>query len=189
MYGQKFTTTTNVPYFLTAPIQSHTIEKKLQGFHSQSSLSSLRRIYESNDGKTNKIKGKSSCCEFRNSIQKFSDDTTLHGFKELYYSKSLIWKIIWLVVILAAIVVSVIQVYQSVNTAAENPTTTIIQPLTEDVLYPPIKICYLHWMYWVNWSSVTSLGFDRNSALYGMSFLSDIVSETAFNVSEAKLKF
>lgn len=126
---------------------------------------------------------------FTSTFKHFSDNTTLHGFRDLHYSKSFVWKFIWLCAIVSTVGVSAYQLYSTALNYLEKPTVTLIQPLASKAEYPPLTICYVHWLLWVDWERGTKLGFDKPSILYGMSFLSEIVSETTFDVSEAKLNF
>lgn len=122
-------------------------------------------------------------------VQKFSDYTTMHGFREFYYAKSALWKIIWFLIIIGAVALSVYQLYNTIGTALQQPTTTIIQPLDDEIEYPPLKVCYLHWMYWVNWDLVTKIGFSRETTLYAMSFLGDVISDQPLNLTKTKADF
>lgn len=129
------------------------------------------------------------CFHCGNGVHKFADFTTIHGFRELYYAKSYFWKFIWFIIIITAVALSVYQLYNTIVSALEQPTSSVIQPLDQDTEYPPLKICYLHWMYWVNWNLVYKLGFDRRTLLYAASFLTDIVSDQSFNFTQAKMDF
>lgn len=78
-------------------------------------------------------------------LKKFSDDTTIHGFKELYYSPSMVGKTFWTVIMISAVSVTVYQVIKSIQQYKDQPTVTTIQPLEEDkLMYPPFSICYNH---------------------------------------------
>lgn len=123
------------------------------------------------------------------SLRDFSNNSSMHGFRELYHAKSIFWKTIWFLVILTAIGLSLFQLTQLVISSIEEPTTTVIRPLSGEMEYPPLSICYIHWSYWVNWSLVEELGFDKKSAFYGFSFFGDVTSETYFDWIEAKEMF
>lgn len=129
-------------------------------------------------------------CTCGNGVQKFSEESTLHGFRELYYAKSIVWKVIWILAILIAIGLSVLQLYGSIVSALEEPTTTTIEPLLQSSpKYPSLKICYLHWVYWINWNTAKKLGFGRSSILYAVSFLNDIVTMETFDYEKSKSDF
>lgn len=129
------------------------------------------------------------CNYCKNGLQKFSNETTMHGFQELYHAKSFFWKIIWLLALMGAVGVSVYQVYQMARDAIKQPTTTLIQPLLSKMQYPPMRFCYTHWMYWVDWNRTVELGFDKPSALYGLGFLSVVISESYFSIPETAKRF
>lgn len=130
-----------------------------------------------------------SCEVCKSGLQAFSDKSTMHGFQELYYANSTIWKTIWFLVIVGSIGVSVYQIVQLAQDTIERPTTSVIQPLASPPEYPPMRFCYLHWIYWVDWNRTIGFGFDRTSTLYGLGYISMVISESYFNTTEASIRF
>lgn len=123
-------------------------------------------------------------------LQRFCDDTSMHGFKELFYAKSFFWLSLWTILVGGAVAVTSYQIYGSIQQFLDQPTITLIQPATkEDMIYPSLKICYPHWLYWIDWQKAYDMNFTRESILFGMSYLTDIYSSKRFNVTEAKNAF
>lgn len=122
-------------------------------------------------------------------LKNFAEFSTVHGFRELYYAQSFLWKIVWLIVFSSASIISIWQGYRIIVTVCSQPTVSVIQPLSDDISYPPLKVCYHTWAGLVNWTSAKQLGFNRNSLQYGLSVFSDVVSEAEFNTTEARLNF
>lgn len=89
-------------------------------------------------------------------VKKFCDDSTVHGFKELYYSKHGAMKTFWTMVIVGAIGITVYQIYDAVATYQEQPTVINVHPLEEEILPPDINICF-DFRYVLSWMSFTTL--------------------------------
>lgn len=125
--------------------------------------------------------------------QKFSDDTNITGFKEMYYAKSYFFKIIWFVLILFGIVFTTYQCWFTVNEYLDEPTNTVVQQLRDaPAKYPPLQLCYAHWIFWLDWNKFLDLntGLDRDSFLYGMSFAKTVFIEKKIeNLTAAKQNF
>lgn len=125
-----------------------------------------------------------------NVLKLFSEQVTMHGFRELYESKSNLWKVIWFLILVFSVGIATFQLYNLFYAVFHSKsTTTVIQPLDGDVEYPPLKICYLHWLYWINWTAAAELGFDRNSTIFAMSYQDNVVSLLPFNITETTEKF
>lgn len=123
-------------------------------------------------------------------FQKFSDDTSIHGFKELYYARRKFWLVFWFVTVSCAFGITMFQVYRAIFQYINQPTQTIVvSGSMEEILYPKMKACFLHWIYWLNWEKIYSLNFTKAALLYGMSFLSDTYSTEWFDVGQAKKSF
>lgn len=56
-------------------------------------------------------------------------------------------------------------------------------------MYPPIKFCFLHWIYWIDWEKAFSLNFSKGDILYGMSFMSNVYTEVFFDFDKGKKSF
>lgn len=121
--------------------------------------------------------------------QKFCDDTTIHGFKELFHARSYFFKFFWLVMILGGSYMTFCQSYQVIRQFQDEPTTTVIKKFDGIPRYPPMLICYPHWIYWVDIEKVIQFGINRETFLYGMSFLRISYSNKYFDVSKAKEDF
>lgn len=126
---------------------------------------------------------------FNKGIEKFCNDTTMHGFKELYYTNSICIRITWILLIVSALGTATYQITNAVQQYQDHPTTTVIQPLDYSPRYTPVQICYLHWIYWVDWEKALGLGFTKESVLYALSFLTSIYSTTTFDMGKAKEQF
>lgn len=123
---------------------------------------------------------------------KFSDDTNVTGFKEMYYAKSKFFQIVWLILIIFGISFTLYQCWFTINEYLDSPTNTVIQQLREIPKYPPLHLCYSHWMFWVDWNKVTSqdLNLDRESFLHAMSLSKTIfVDKPLENFTKAKENF
>lgn len=125
----------------------------------------------------------------KQNLQKFCDDSSIHGFHELYYSKSLIWKSIWLCALMLAFCVSFYQIQETVTNSIEQPTSTFIERFDGNIEYPPLTVCCSLWIHCIDWNKVSLAGFDKDTVIYGMSFLSRIILENPYNFTEAKAKF
>lgn len=127
----------------------------------------------------------------RKGFELFSTGTSMHGFAELYQSKTVFWKICWSIILFAALLVTTYQIWQSVDHFISEPTSTEILPAKEtDIFYPPLKLCFTHWLFWVDWKKATvSLKLKRETILYGLSYINTMYSSTKFDFLEEQLNF
>lgn len=108
--------------------------------------------------------------KYKTNFQQFADGTSMHGFTEFYYAKSTIWQCFWLITILAAIAVTIFQVAEAVSQYLNQKTTTSVQVATsEDIIYPPLRLCYPHWLYWFDWNKATEMNFTYNRIIWALS--------------------
>lgn len=125
-----------------------------------------------------------------NGLRHFSDGTSFHGFHELYHAKTFMWKFFWFTVCTSACVLTAYQVYNAMIQYVQQTTTTLISPSQEnDIVYPPLSLCFWHWFFWVDWKKVLSFNYTKETMLYGFSFYNTIYSSTSFDVEIAKLNF
>lgn len=135
------------------------------------------------------ISNMKSLKQIKIAIQDFSDNTTMHGFFELYYTKSVIWKILWFSAIALAIGMTTYQIGHFAEIYLNGPTTTNAQTLSIDPIYPSLQLCYTHFVYWLDWNRARKLGFDKPAMLFGLSYFNDVFSEDQFNITEAEKNF
>lgn len=122
--------------------------------------------------------------------QKFSDSTSMHGFNELYYTKSRFFKIVWLLVIGAAIILTIYQTQQAIYQYLYQSSSTLIQPVPQaEIVYPTLKVCFNHWLQWVDWDVALGMGFTKGSLLYAMSFLTKIYSKQDVDIKAIESNF
>lgn len=124
--------------------------------------------------------------QFAASFHRFCDGTGLHGFIELYYAKAAFWTVTWTVIVIGAMVVTVFLLRNAVEQYIQSGSITEIIPLDSTLLYPPLSICYTHWIYWVDWEKAAALKMTKETVLFSMSFMTEVFSPTVFNVSETK---
>lgn len=126
----------------------------------------------------------------KSGYETFSQATSLHGFSELYNAKTNFWRLFWFVIVTLSIGVTVYQISQTTNQFFNQGTFTVIEPVpTDRIRYPPIKLCFFHWMYWIDWDKAYSMNFTKQSLLYGMSFLTNVYSSERFDMNSAKKQF
>lgn len=126
----------------------------------------------------------------RKSFAAFAKTTQMHGFREIYHAKTLIGTISWMIIVFAAIVLTVYQVYRCIIQFTSRTTLSIISPLESGgIMYPPLSLCFIHWISWLDWKKAYAMNFTKPSVLYGLTFLSPIFSYQVFNVTEAKAAF
>lgn len=136
-----------------------------------------------------------NCCpnfadNFSNAFRRFSDGTSMHGFHELYYAKSWFWRTFWAIILLASIILTIYQVNSAIDQYVHQSSSTIIEPANnDDIIYPHLKLCIPHWMYWVNWTKAYHMGFSKESILYSMSHLTQIYTSTFFDENETNKSF
>lgn len=126
----------------------------------------------------------------KNSFEKFSNTTSFHGFYEMHNAKHRRYRLLWLIIILAAFAVTTFQVTKAICQYTNQTSTTKINPASVDeILYPTVKLCYSHWLHWVDWKKAYSLGFKKPTLLYGLSFFSSIYSAEYFDLDSTKVAF
>uniref|UniRef100_A0A915JP89 Uncharacterized protein n=1 Tax=Romanomermis culicivorax TaxID=13658 RepID=A0A915JP89_ROMCU len=119
----------------------------------------------------------------------YCERSTIHGFNELYYARSWFWTIFWSVIVVGGIGITVYQVKAEVKQFVADRNLALISPVdTGEAIYPDVTVCYIHWVYWLNWTKAQEMGFTKQPLLIAMSFLSNVVSAERFDVSKAKLE-
>lgn len=90
-----------------------------------------------------------------------------------------------------SLVMTAYQVTGTVQQYINQPDAVSIEPLApgDSVLYPTLQLCYQHWVYWADFETALKLNFSKSGFLYGMSHLSDVFTESAIDVDEAKENF
>lgn len=127
---------------------------------------------------------------FRRGYQHFCEKTSMHGFSEIYHSKSWTWTAIWILVVVGGIGLTAHQVYQTTCQYLEQTTNTVIGPVAEtDMYYPPIHLCYWQWYFWVDLDKVAKLNCSKDALLYSLRYFNSIYSSTLINFDQAKRKF
>lgn len=120
----------------------------------------------------------------------FAERSNVHGVHEACSGKNWVFRIMWIILLCISLGISIWQISNVISDYINHPTKIQIQIFDEAVpYYPPLVICYPHWMLWVDEKKATKLGLDRNSILYGMSYLSPVYSKRQFNVTRAKANF
>lgn len=121
-------------------------------------------------------------------MRNFSDATSFHGFNELYHAKTKFWKFIWFIIVTAAMTMTVYQVYGAVLTYMGQSSITIITPVEKGgLIYPPLDVCYLHWMTWVDYKKATRLNFTKKALLYSFTYITNpTFSYEIFDVHQAR---
>lgn len=123
-------------------------------------------------------------------VKTFSTDTTVHGFKELYYSKKIVWKSVWFVILSMAMGLTAYQICTSVQQYIDQPTVTNILPLDDgQLLYPPFSICYTHWSSWVDWKKLRPLNITKSVLYFGLSYLDKVFSQEVFDMNSTEENF
>lgn len=129
--------------------------------------------------------------KIKSGYEKFSTATSMHGFAELYLAKSLFFTIVWVIVIIMSLGMTAYQIHGSIQQFVTQPDAVSIEPLTPGypVLYPNLQLCHQHWVYWLDFEAAFKLNFTKYGVLYGVSYLSEVFSQTYFDVKEAKRNF
>lgn len=123
-------------------------------------------------------------------FQNFSNATTIHGFFDMFHAKSVTGTLFWVVMVFAAFSVTIVQLYNSISQYIDQDSTTVIAPaLKGELFYPPMRLCYVHWLYWVDWEKAFSMSFTKESILFGLSYITRGFSSTVFNITGAKEDF
>lgn len=125
----------------------------------------------------------------RKRFQTFCNGTSIHGFVELFYAKTSCHGIFWLLLLSSAFGLTIYQVTNAVNQFIDQPYTTRTEGLDENDMYPPIKLCSMHWVYWLDSKKASSLNFSKDSILYGMSYLANVYTEGFFDFEMARRQF
>lgn len=91
---------------------------------------------------------------------------------------------------MVAVCLTIFHIYKAIAHYKNQSTMTTVKTVRNgDLLLPDLMLCYEHWVYWVDWKKVTKLGFTKETALYGLSFLSTIYTETHFNTTRTRIEF
>lgn len=123
-------------------------------------------------------------------FQKFADRTSVHGIFELYSSTSVLWTGLWIVILGCAFGATSLQVYSAISQYTQQSTTTVIILAKEnEILYPPLRLCHNHWLFWVDWKKSMNLNYTKEAVLFSLSYAYNIVSSKWFNVNDAKNQF
>lgn len=126
----------------------------------------------------------------KHKFKRFCYGTSIHGFLDLYTAKQLFWTSFWFIILVAAFGMTVYQVSKATNQFIYQTTSTKLETVTkDDLLYPPLKVCFCHWMYWIDWEQASSKNFTKESLLYAMSYLGNVYSSKKFDENKARLEF
>lgn len=108
--------------------------------------------------------------------KKFCDESTMHGFRELFYARSNIFKVFWVLVIICGSALTCFQIYLVVDNYYENPTKTQITllPDKKQMKYPTYSIKYKHWCDWINLTKVDEMKFDLQTFLYTTAYFNPL---------------
>lgn len=129
------------------------------------------------------------CDQVRKSFQTFCDGTSMHGFVELFHAKTTYWLLFWSLLLATAIGLTAYQVIKAVQQFMDQTSASRTEIVEQNDMYPPIKICSMHWVYWLDWDKAYSLNFTKDGVLYGMSYLTEIYTEDLYNITKAKDQF
>lgn len=128
----------------------------------------------------------------RKGFHRFSKGTSVHGFSQLHETKSVFWTAFWTVTIVGALFMTTYQMSEAIRQYIDQPTSTVILTADEsEILYPPIRLCYMHWLFWVDWSkAMDTLEMSKDVILFGLSYMHQIQTTVPnFNVSNVQKKF
>lgn len=127
---------------------------------------------------------------FETGFENFADATSFHGYNELYHAKTRFWRYTWLIIVAGAFAITIYQVYSSVLTYMSQGGITTILPVEQgQLIYPPLDVCYIHWITWIDWGKALSLNFTKETLLYSLSYITEpVFSSTIFNIEETKEK-
>lgn len=105
-------------------------------------------------------------------FQRFSLETSCHGFSELYHSKSPCWKFFWTLILIGAFGVTSYQMYYAVLQFISQPTSIQMSHAEEhEILYPPMRICFQQWMFWIDWYQVKNVyNISNEVLLFGLNY-------------------
>lgn len=88
---------------------------------------------------------------------------------------------------LTAFALTTFQVARAIVQYVYQPSTSVVLPTKfDDILYPKIRTCYMHWAYWVDWKKAFELNYTKPAILYALSFLSVIYSSERFTIPDAR---
>lgn len=105
------------------------------------------------------------------SFKAFCNVTTLHGFKDFYDSKH-IFKIFWLSLIIASLVMTCFQVIQVSRGYLENPTATKLEIKTLRLYkFPDLGVCPSRW---ANETKVNQLNLSADALIFASSILYNV---------------
>ena len=113
----------------------------------------------------------------------FSEETTIHGLKNLVSAKLWLWRLFWASACIAATVVFVIQFGNLIHKHRSNPTRTVIEVKREPIEFPDITICPLRNLDVSIIKSLFDLSIDRTPGARSIRHPSDILkdNETSLN--------
>lgn len=122
-------------------------------------------------------------------FQRFCENTSCHGFQEMFLAKTFFWKVFWVIVCFGSFGVTAYQVINTIWQYIYSSTTTVIITAEEkEIMYPPLRLCYWHWLYWVDFSKVSRLKIDKEALLFSFNFYTRIYSTVPYDVDEAEQK-
>lgn len=127
----------------------------------------------------------------RKNFQKFASGTSIHGFSDLYHAKTRMSTFVWTIIVIGAFAVTSYQMYTTIGQFLQQPTNIVILPAEEgDILYPPLRMCYIHWLFWVDWDrALSSLNTTKDVLMFGLNYINVIYSSEKFDLTEAHGKF
>lgn len=126
----------------------------------------------------------------KESFKRFADNTSMHGFLDVYYAKSWFWIIFWTIAIFGSFAMTAYQIIQAVDQFIHQSGTTVIAAAQkEELVFPPIRLCFVHWIYWVDWKKAIALNFTKESVIFAMSYFTHGFSSTVFDLNQAKNEY
>lgn len=122
-------------------------------------------------------------------FQRFCENTSCHGFQELFLAKTFFWKVFWLVTCFGAFGITTYQVLRTIFQYMDQSSNTVIMSVDEkDIMYPPLRLCMWHWLYWVDFRKVSQLSIDKEALLFSFNFYTRIFSSTVYDVDVGEQK-
>lgn len=120
-------------------------------------------------------------------LRAFANNTTMHGFKELYNSKKWWMSFSWLLAVIFCCAFSIYQTYQISVAYSNSRTTMSVYPLSGEAYpLPKISIGVQHW-HWINYSKVQEIGITPEMLVVFKSFLGFHISwPKKFDIGETK---
>lgn len=101
-------------------------------------------------------------------VKKFCDDSTMHGFKELYYSTNGAKKTFWSLLIVGAIGITIYQVFDAVSTYQQQPTLINVHPMEEEIVAPDIHLCFdIRYVFtWISFTTLNKLDVETDKTFF-----------------------